>query len=64
MLRTRIILSLLSALKRVLNSGYKSSASKATKIYDQVDQMKAQATDIIQKGEKAKAVADKLNEIL
>lgn len=64
MLRTRIVLSILACIQSFLTSGYKTSANRASKIYDDITVMEAKATDIIQKGEQAKKVADKLSQIL
>lgn len=64
MLRTRIILCILSAIQAILTSGHKSSSSRASKIYDKVSLMETQAADIIRKGEQAKSVADKLSQII
>ena len=64
MLRTRIIMCILAGISKILHSGYKASSNKASKIYDNIEKMEAQATDIVQKGEQAKKVADKLSEIL
>lgn len=64
MLRTKIVLSIITAISLWMHNGYKLSNKKASQAYAQADTLVAKAEGMLVEAEKAKALADKIGSAL
>lgn len=64
MLRTKIVLFVIAAIRSWMHNGYKLSNKKASQAYAQADALAAKAESMLVEAEKAKALADKIGSAL